>query len=243
MKKLIFDITWMSFIFYVVMYLLIGGISLSLKANEEKIMYLTFDDGPSVNTQAVLDILDKYQVKATFFVTATQRDYLPYIKTIFDKGHQIGVHTYSHDYATIYQDSDAFFQDISKMNQIIKQYTGKESKYLRFPGGSSNTISKKYCLNIMSELSELSKAKGFMYYDWNASNGDGGINKKVTNLVKIGKEEIGNKQEVMMLMHDGAGNKDTIEALKVLLPYYIEQGYKFKVIDNNTSGFHHHIAN
>ena len=114
-----------------------------MKTESDKVMYLTFDDGPSQNTEKILDILDKYQIKATFFVTAEHPSYLDMIQEAHARGHMIGVHTYSHNYEEIYQSSDAYFNDLEKMNDIIESQIGHRVKIMRFPGGSSNTISKK----------------------------------------------------------------------------------------------------
>lgn len=209
----------------------------------KKIMYLTFDDGPSKHTQAILDILDTYQVKATFFVTAESKEYLDLIKVEKEKGHAIGVHTYSHDYATIYQSVDAYFEDFYKMNEIIKEQTGEYATIMRFPGGSSNTISKKYSEGIMTTLAQQVQEKGYQYYDWNASNGDGNSHTSVDALVKQGVEEVKNQEISMVLMHDGGGSDETVSALPTLLEYYLKEGYEFKIIDESTPMFHHHIHN
>ena len=89
--------------------------------SDEKVVYLTLDDGPSKNTQAVLDILDKYNAKATFFVTGAMPEYKDMIKKAYDKGHTIGMHTYSHDYAKVYASVDAYFQDLDQIGQLVKK--------------------------------------------------------------------------------------------------------------------------
>ena len=219
MKKTLFDISIMSVIFFFILYvcsLLIPNNE--IKVNQEpKIMYLTFDDGPSKNTEAILNILDQYQIKATFFVCGTSEKYLPLIKEIKARGHAIGVHSYSHDYSKIYANKQAYFEDINKMNEIIKQYSGSYSKLLRFPGGSSNTISKKYHSKIMSQLADDVTKLGYQYYDWNASNGDGEGNNEYEHLLNIGKKEVAHLNHVMMLMHDGSSNKQTVKVLPQLI--------------------------
>ena len=139
----------------------------------KKIMYLTFDDGPSQNTQAVLDILEEYDAKATFFVTAEFSDYLHLIHAEKEAGHAIGVHTYSHRYDQIYADSASYWDDVEKMQKIIEEQCGSRTSILRFPGGTSNTISQRYAQGIMSQLAEEAEQKQYAYYDWNATNGDG----------------------------------------------------------------------
>lgn len=236
---LLYFISMLSISFYV-------GDKASYVVKDEvvkKVMYLTFDDGPSKNTQAILDILDKYQVKATFFVTAESKEHLDLISVEKQKGHAVGVHTYSHDYASIYCNVDAFFEDFQKMNEIIKEQTGEYSSIMRFPGGSSNTISKKYSKGIMTTLAQQVQEQGYQYYDWNASNGDGNSHTSVDGLVKQGVEEVKNQDISMVLMHDGAGSNETVSALPTLLEYYIKEGYEFKIIDESTPLFHHHIHN
>ena len=125
----------------------------------KKIMYLTFDDGPSQNTQAVLDILEEYDAKATFFVTAEFSDYLHLIRAEKEAGHAIGVHTYSHRYDQIYADSASYWDDVEKMQKIIEEQCGSRTSILRFPGGTSNTISQRYAQGIMSQLAEEAEQK------------------------------------------------------------------------------------
>lgn len=215
-----------------------------VSSKEQKIAYLTFDDGPSVHTKEVLDILKKYQVKATFFVTGTNPQYYDMIKETYQQGHAIGVHTFSHDYDKIYSSEEAYFKDIDKANDMIKKQIGHKVTLLRFPGGSSNTVSRKYQEGIMTSLSKAVLDKGYQYYDWNASNGDGNCYVDSSSLINIAMKEIRGKDEVMVLMHDGTGNKATVEALPTILQSMVKQGFQFKVIDQkSTPVFHHKIAN
>ena len=216
---------------------------IKVSSEKKKVMYLTFDDGPSQNTQEILDILDRFHVKATFFVTAESPDHINMIKEEVKRGHAIGVHTYAHDYKTIYTSVDGYFKDVEKMNDIIEKQTGKRTKILRFPGGVSNTVSRKYASKIMSKLAKKVEEHGYHYYDWNASNGDGNCYTSVDSLINTGLKEVRNHDTVMMLMHDGGANKATVEALPTLLNSYIQQGFEFRIIDDTTPVFHHHIAN
>ena len=131
------------------------------KQSEEKIVYLTFDDGPSANTQKILEILDRYNAKATFFVTGTNQNYNYLIKEAYDKGHTIGLHTYSHDYKTVYSSVDAYFDDLTKVGNMVKDLIGFTPKYIRFPGGSSNTVSRKYTPGILTTLSKEVINRGY----------------------------------------------------------------------------------
>lgn len=210
---------------------------------QEKVIYLTFDDGPSKNTQAVLDVLDKYEVKATFFVTGQNPEYFDMIKTESKKGHTIGVHTYSHSFQEIYSGIDAYFKDLDKMNGVIKEQTGKTTNVLRFPGGSSNTVSRNYSSGIMSTLAKECEKRGYQYYDWNATNGDGGCSTSASSLANTAIREGGSQESIVILMHDGTCNGASAEALPQIIEHYRSQGYTFKGIDENTPVSHHTIAN
>lgn len=251
-KKMIREVVVSSSCFLVLIWLAFSWVqtyfpmpkSTVVSKAENKVMYLTFDDGPSKLTQEIIDILDTYQIKATFFVTGSNPAYYDKIKLASEKGHGIAIHTFSHNYKEIYASEEAYFKDLEKMNAVIKKQIGKDVKVLRFPGGSSNTVSKKYQNKIMSVLTKSVLAKGYQYYDWNASNGDGNSNLDKQTLIRTAKEECKGKDEVMMLMHDGTGNKATVEALPTILENLLEQGYAFKLIDESTaSAFHHHVAN
>ena len=209
----------------------------------KKIMYLTFDDGPSCNTEKVLDILDEYDAKATFFVTNEFPDYASLMKEEIKHGHAVGIHTYSHEYASIYANVQSYLDDIEKIQKVIQQQTGKPASFLRFPGGSSNTVSRQYCAGIMSELSERVTKMGYEYYDWNATNGDGDTGRDAASIIATAKQEINEQDVVMLLMHDGAGNSETVNALPEILSYCKEKGFEFRVVDDSTPQFHHHINN
>lgn len=213
----------------------------TLEQTEEKIVYLTFDDGPSGNTQKILDILDQYGCKATFFVTAEWPDYKDMIKVAYDKGHTIGLHTYSHDYPTVYASEDAYFQDLNQIGQYVKDEIGYVPCFIRFPGGSSNTVSKKYCQGIMSALSQDVIAQGYQYYDWNGDSCDGESNKSVDQLIKNATGLHANN--IIILCHDAQAKVNTVSALPSIIQYYQSQGYTFKAIDRNSFVSHHTVNN
>ncbi|MDD3403197.1 MAG: polysaccharide deacetylase [Hespellia sp.] len=210
------------------------------KANEEKTVYMTFDDGPSYNTQAVLDILDKYDAKATFFVTGINPDYFDMIKTAYDKGHTIGLHTYSHDYANVYASQDAYFSDLDQIGQVVKDQIGYVPCFIRFPGGSSNTISANYTQGIMTALSQEVQARGYQYYDWNISCGDGGDNPADVLRDQAISVDYSN---IVLLMHDANNKETTVQALPEIIEHYKNLGYQFKAIDRDTFDAHHGIGN
>ena len=134
-------------------------------------IYLTFDDGPSNNTSKILDILKQEDIKATFFLVNFNSSYNPVVKRIYDEGHSIGIHSYTHNYKLIYSSVSAYFDDLNKMNDKIKTITGSDTKLLRFPGGSSNTISS-FNKGIMTTLVKEVTNAGYHYFDWNVDSSD-----------------------------------------------------------------------
>lgn len=208
-----------------------------------KTCYLTFDDGPSQNTKEILDILDEYQIKATFFVTGTSPQHFHYIKEAYQKGHTIGLHTYSHDYEYIYSSLKNYISDLNKIKDVVYQQIGKNVDFIRFPGGSSNLVSKKYNDGIMTRLTKKVIDLGYQYYDWTSINGDGEGIKTVEGLKKKAIEEIGDQEDIMFLMHDSGTQENTVKALPDILDYLIEKGYVFQVLDKTSPTFHHHVQN
>lgn len=209
----------------------------------EKTVYLTFDDGPSANTQAVLDILDTYGIKATFFVTGINPDYFHMISECYRRGHTIGMHTFSHDYAQVYASVDAYWNDLGQISDVVRTQIGYVPCFIRFPGGSSNTISANYTQGIMSELAQEVVTQGYQYYDWDASCGDGAVH-TADELVSatMGDTAYG-YQSIVFLMHDGAGKETTVEALPRIIEYFRSEGYTFAPIDRSTRVSHHGIGN
>jgi len=137
-------------------------------------VYLTFDDGPSEHTGRLLDVLKKYGVKVTFFVTGRGDD--SYFKREFDEGHTVALHTNSHNYSYVYSNVDNYFNDLNTISDRVKTQTGIESKLIRFPGGSSNLVSRRYDgrTRIMSRLVNEVTARGYTYFDWNVDSNDAG---------------------------------------------------------------------
>lgn len=208
--------------------------------SDEKVVYLTLDDGPSDNTQAVLDILDKYNAKATFFVTGEMPEYKDMIKVAYDKGHTIGMHTYSHDYPKVYASVDAYFQDLDQIGQLVKEEIGYVPCFIRFPGGSSNTVSKKYTAGIMSTLVQEVQNRGYQYYDWNGSSGDGAVRTTEELVAQATSFESNN---IILLCHDSHGKQTTVEALPQIIEHYQSLGYTFKALDRDSFVAHHGVNN
>ena len=213
------------------------------KQSGEKIVYLTFDDGPSKVTPKILNILDKYDVKATFFVTGFDLKSANYIKIAHDKGHTIGLHTYTHDYSQVYSSVKAYYNDLDKIGQLCKEQLGYVPHYIRFPGGSSNTVSRKYTNGIMSFLSKDVLKKGYQYYDWNSANGDAeGGKQSAQQLYNNAIQYIGGT-DLVMLCHDAGDKEATVQSLPKIIEYYKSKGYTFKAIDDTTFVAHHSTNN
>ena len=200
--------------------------------NKNGTIYLTFDDGPnSGTTNVILDILKEEGVQATFFVTNKGPDEL--IKREYDEGHTVALHTASHDYAIVYASVDSYFNDLYSVQDRVKRITGEESKIIRFPGGSSNTVSRKYCNGIMTTLTQEVQNRGFKYYDWNLSSGDaaGGTptaEQIYNNVVGSLRKDRAN----MVLMHDI--KTYTRDALRDIIRYGKDNGYRFEKITMGT---------
>lgn len=210
-------------------------------SKNEKVVYLTFDDGPSKYTPEVLNILEKYNCKATFFITGMNASYRKYIKVAHDQGHTIGLHTYSHNYSKVYASVDAYFEDLEKVGQLAKEYIGFVPKYIRFPGGGSNTISARYTKGIMTKLTKMVEEKGYKYYDWNAENGDGYAKMSQSEMLKRATASSAN--QIMILMHDANGKQNTVDILPKVIEYYQKRGYTFKAIDDSSIVPHQRVNN
>lgn len=212
--------------------------------NSAKICYLTFDDGPSENTLKILKILEQYKIKATFFVIDTPQNNINYVKKIHEAGHVIGLHSKSHNYAQIYKSTSAYFADLKAISDTVKKLTGVESKIIRFPGGGSNTTSKKHCTGIMTKLAKATAEKGYSYYDWNVDSGDAnGKNVSYTRIRDNVLSQAKGKKEICVLMHDSAAKTTTVDALPYIINGLIEQGFTFKGLSTDVTGFKHGINN
>ena len=196
-------------------------------------IYLTFDDGPqSGPTDTILNILKEEGVKATFFVTSNGPDSL--IRREYDEGHAIALHTSSHDYAKIYSSVNAYFNDLNIVSERVKRITGLESKIIRFPGGSSNTVSRKYQKGIMTTLTSEVIARGYRYYDWNVDSNDAGscASGSSSCVYSYVVNNLSKSRCNMVLMHDI--KRYTANALRDIIQYGKNNGYTFEVITMNT---------
>lgn len=206
---------------------------------EERVIYLTFDDGPSYYTAKLLKVLEKYDAKATFFVADTY--YADVMKDIVDGGHAIGIHTVSHNYKQIYASPEAYFNDILTMQQIIYDKTGVMTYLLRFPGGSNNTVS---CFNpgIMTYLTQAVEDNGFRYFDWNVDSLDAGGaqgSQDVLKNVRAGVSYYGTY--AVVLQHDTCGF--SVNAVEQILIWGQANGYKFLPLDMTSPTVHFEVNN
>ena len=206
----------------------------------EKTIYLTFDDGPGPYTGRLLDVLDRYGAKATFFVTAQDPRYFDEIGRAFRAGHAIGVHTGSHDYNQIYASELAFFEDFYNMEEIIRQQTGEYTRLFRFPGGSSNTVSN-FNPGIMSRLTRAMTDLGYRYFDWNVYSGDAGDTTKATQVAKNIKDGCAQQKVSVVLQHDI--KSFSVDAVESVLIWGRENGYSFKALQLDSPGMHHGVNN
>ena len=213
-------------------------------ADYSNVIYLTFDDGPGPFTQELLDTLDKYNVKATFFLTDQNPECHDLIKEEAERGHTVANHTASHDYDYIYADENNFWADYDLMDNIIEEQTGQRCKYLRFPGGSSNTVSEKQ--GIMTELAKEAGEKGLRYFDWTITSGDAveGYDSEgmFNNIVEELDQEPEMRSEIeMILLHDNI--EDSVMLMEDLIPWCLNHGFVFLPITDDTPDVHHTINN
>lgn len=199
------------------------------KEEAKKIAYLTFDDGPSQNTIKILDFLKANNIHATFFVLGKD-GYEDTYKRIVDEGHTLALHSDTHDYASIYRTVDTFMEDIESLASHMEEITGVESKVLRFPGGSNNTVSHRYGgKEIMNQIIPTVQEAGYVYFDWNVDSMDAakGLQDKQVIIDSVLNQSKYQKNAVI-LMHDAAAKTTTVEALPEIVEGLKEQGFVFR---------------
>ncbi len=215
------------------------GYDIPAEEEEGKVIYLTFDDGPSVYTSDLLDMLDEYGVKATFFVVGNVHPEM--ITQEMERGHTVGLHSYSHVYSQVYESVDAFFEDLEAIGDLVQQRTGYESRLIRFPGGSSNTVSAYYTEGIMTELVDLVTEKGYCYFDWNVDSDDASSEKDPEKIAANMIEGIEKCNISLVLQHD---TKETCtEATRLVIEWGLENGYTFLPLTEESYGAHQRVFN
>jgi len=178
-------------------------------------VYLTFDDGPSIYTDDILDILDAYGVKATFFVIGRENtaSYARYLR-IVEEGHTLGMHSYTHVYNDIYASPESFAADTERIRTLLEDVTGQTPVFYRFPGGSSNDVSA----TDMHELEEYLSSEGIVYFDWNVSSGDAGREPLTPDqIIRNSLQGIEDRDTTVILFHDTAAKRSTVYALPSII--------------------------
>ncbi len=201
-----------------------------------KFVYLTFDDGPGPLTQQFLNILDKYGVKATFFVTNQFPNYQYLIGEEAKRGHTVAVHTYTHSYDVVYRSVEGYIDDFNKMNEIIKNQTGYYSKLFRFPGGSSNQVHCSRNPGVTKAIADTMLSRGYQYFDWNLSSGDASGYATRDSVYKAVVNGVGKSEHTVILMHDIKSS--TMNALDSIISNLISRGYTFRTLNRESFAPH-----
>ncbi|WP_052948035.1 polysaccharide deacetylase family protein [Aneurinibacillus tyrosinisolvens] len=200
---------------------------------KQKTAYLTFDDGPSENTAKILEILDLYEVKATFFVVGsggeTERDLY---KQIVKRGHEIGLHSYTHDYATMYSSVDLFIEDLEKLEKAVDESIGFIPSIYRFPGGSANQVSQKHGgSSLMARLKKEIEKRGYLFFDWNVDSGDTkSYLVDFDQIIETVLKSTISKENAIILMHDAPVKTTTVQALPEIILGLKKQGFRFDIL-------------
>ncbi len=201
-----------------------------IQLEKKKVAYLTFDDGPSYITGEILNTLNDYEAKATFFILGctitTEGEEC--LKDMVERGHTIGIHTYSHNYKSIYSSVEAFLDDFYKAYLLIYETTGVKVNIFRFPWGSYNSYNK----TIRHDLIEEMERRGFTYYDWNISAEDSVGNPTEYRIKRNVLKDLERYRNPIILMHDAAVNQVTARTLPDILESMMDNGYIFDTLDH-----------
>ena len=212
------------------------------KNDIKKVVYLTFDDGPRKKIcKDILEVLDKYDVKATFFVVGKEisgREDI--LKRMYDEGHAIGLHTYSHDAKSIYRSNENFVNEMIKVQEKVRLVTGDSPNIIRFPWGSTNQYRK-----LNTKMLDLLHENNLKVYDWNSDTKDGmqpdlSPDRIASNAKRFKKDYPGG---IIILMHCNANNENTVKALPKIIEHYKDLGYDFETITDETPEYYHIYKN
>lgn len=199
-------------------------------AEEQKICYLTFDDGPSSNTEKILDILAKYQAKATFFVIGSglQEEMRPTLERIVEEGHAIGMHANEHKYAKLYASLDSFLADYECLYKTLRDDFGIETAIFRFPGGSACTYLNGQGKAYIQRMHE----RGFSCFDWNVTGEDSVGTPDASSIQRNVFSMVFQYRHPIVLLHDSQIAGQTIEALPGIIEEIRDNGYRFDSLEN-----------
>lgn len=233
MKKL----TYYLFIIFPAIFLALNFFPITAYAEEsEKVIYITFDDGPAGKvTKEVLDILKKENVPATFFVIGSQiKGQEELMKRINDEGHSIGLHSMTHNRSKLYSSNENFLKEMLACQKTIYDACGVNSSVLRFPFGCNNNS-----YHLKKQLVDLLHENNLKIYDWNVDSTDGAnFNASPSTYIRKAKSD---KDSIILLMHCGYMNKNSVNALPEVIKYYKDKGYVFKAISTDTEEMFHYL--
>ena len=215
--------------------------SADVKDPGNKVVYLTFDDGPGKYTEDLLEILDKYNVKATFFVTNQFPDYKNMIAREAEAGHTVAIHTYSHDFSDVYASEENYFADVNRIADVCESQTGVRPTLLRFPGGTSNEVSKRYCPGIMTAITASCDTLGYSYCDWNVDSNDAGGASTASEVAGNVIEGIKNYNVSYVLQQDIKGF--SVDAVEEIIQWGLANGYTFLPLTSSSPMCHHRVHN
>lgn len=196
-------------------------------ATSQPVVYLTFDDGPSCLTQQYLDILKKHDIPATFFLIGQQVEEMPeVVERELKEGHEVGVHTYTHESCDIYQSCEAYYEDVHKVKDLLEEKFRYQPKLWRFPWGSANCYIRSYKEEIVERLHE----EKMEFADWNVSAEDSVGHPGVESILANVKKDAFRVQDPVVLMHDSGSNRATLDSLEAVITMFEEKGYRFQTL-------------
>lgn len=208
----------------------------SVTCTEEKpVVYLTFDDGPSSLTEQYLDILKKHNIHATFFLIGQQVEEMPEIvERELQEGHEVGVHTYTHESCEIYSSCEAYYKDVNKVKEVLEKRFDHRPRLWRFPWGSANCYIRSYKKEVVQKLYD----QGMEYADWNVSAEDSVGSPTVDSILKNVKKDAFRVKDPVVLMHDSGSNRATLESLESVIALFEEEGYQFGTLSQREDCCH-----
>lgn len=204
-------------------------------ATSQPVVYLTFDDGPSRLTQQYLDILKKHDIPATFFLIGQQVEEMPeVVERELKEGHEVGVHTYTHESCDIYQSCEAYYEDVHKVKDLLEEKFRYQPKLWRFPWGSANCYIRSYKEEIVERLHE----EKMEFADWNVSAEDSVGHPGVESILANVKKDAFRVQDPVVLMHDSGSNRATLDSLEAVITMFEEKGYRFQTLSQRKTCCH-----